>query len=159
MSKLLIVSTNHLGNKNYNDNLFSTLNKLNIQYDKILLERNEGIISNFPFSNLLQPIYTSLVVYIKYLRLHKNFDIIFFHGSELCFFFSKIKSKKIMSLDAPRYSIRIPNKKMYTHNPIRYKIIGHLFRLIYKKKLSKINIFSIRKSKIFVMIWELAFSL
>jgi glycosyltransferase involved in cell wall biosynthesis len=140
MKKILFITTNHLGNKNYNDMMISVFNKLDIAYEIIVLERNEGIIK-LPFCSIIECFYCSFLVYRKYLKLNKTFGLIFFHGSELIFFFSKIKSKKIMSLDAPKFSIKIPKSVLYKDRSIKTKFNFFIFKTLYKRSFSRVDVF------------------
>lgn len=140
MHRILIISTNHLGNRDYNSTLKSVLYNLKLPYEIITLERDEGSI-NLPFTQLIESIYSSYIVFKKYKKLGKTFDILFFHGFELIFFFNKIRSKKIMSLDAPRFSLKIPPNDLYRTKTLQTKINYFIFKLFYKKKLLSINAF------------------
>lgn len=141
MSKVLLVLTDHLGNRVYNETLFKLLHGINISYKVIFLERNEGILRVPLFDKL----YCSYIMWKKYLRLQEKFDIIFFHGFELPFFFRFLRVKRILTTDATMDSAALINYR-YLKREIRGNIIALLQRFLYKDVIRSFNYFIVRSN-------------
>lgn len=132
---LLLALTNHLGNREYGITLQDILKMNGISYTAIFLERDEGHL-RIP---VLERLYKSWILYKKYKKLNKKFDIIFIHGFDLSFFFSFEKSKKILSLDYPTDSTEMLLGQ--TTNALRKKITAYILRCMYTYPSRKIDIF------------------
>lgn len=141
MSKVLLVLTNHLGNKVYNDTLFQLLKISAIDYEVIFLERTEGILR----APILDKLYCSYIVWKKYLKLKKKFDIIFFHGFELPFFFRGLKVKRILTTDATMDSAALINYS-YLKKVYKGRIIAFIQRFLYKRVIKNFDYFIVRSS-------------